>query len=146
MTAITPPRSTSRLPLILVIVLALAALVGGGLFVLSRSQPKPAANLPPIVVNRVPERGEEQGTGSPIVVSFDKPMDRASVETAFAISPKIGGTFKWSDDSTAVQFVPTGSGFARLIMSRWPKLPRPRTARRLARCWPSRSKPSAFWM
>ena len=73
----------------------------------------PALTLPPIMVNRAPERGEEQGTESPIVVSFDKPMDRASVEQSFQISPKIPGAFKWNDTNTAVQFVPTGSGFAR---------------------------------
>lgn len=69
--------------------------------------------MPPIVVNRMPERGEEQGTESPIVVSFDKPMDRESVEKSFQIAPKVSGTFKWNDDNTAVQFVPGGGGFAR---------------------------------
>ncbi len=114
MTAVTPPRPASRLPLILIAVVAVIALVGGGIFLVLRSQPKaPAASLPPIVVNRVPERGEEQGTGSPIVVSFDKPMDRESVETAFAISPKVNGAFKWNDASTLLQFVPAGDGFAR---------------------------------
>ena len=113
MTTLNPPRASSKLPLILAIIVGLAAVGGGGLFLWSRLRPAPAANLPPIVVNRVPERGEEQGTESPIVVSFDKPMDRASVEQSFAISPKIPGSFKWNDANTAVQFVPTGSGFAR---------------------------------
>ncbi len=113
MATLNPPRSSSKLPLILAIIVGLAAVVGGGLFLWSRLRPAPAANLPPIVVNRVPERGEEQGTESPIVVSFDKPMDRASVEQSFEISPKIPGNFKWNDTNTAVQFVPTGNGFAR---------------------------------
>ena len=113
MATLNPSRPSSKLPLILAIIVGLAAVGGGGLFLWSRLRPAPAANLPPIVVNRVPERGEEQGTESPIVVSFDKPMDRASVEQSFAISPKIPGSFKWNDANTAVQFVPTGSGFAR---------------------------------
>nr|MBP7690013.1 Ig-like domain-containing protein [Thermoflexales bacterium] len=113
MATLSPSRPSSKLPLILAIVLGLAAVIGGGLFLWTRLRPAPAANLPPIVVNRAPERGEEQGTESPISVSFDKPMDRASVEQSFAISPKIPGNFKWNDTSTAVQFVPSGSGFAR---------------------------------
>ncbi|HZY40428.1 MAG TPA: hypothetical protein VFF59_00350, partial [Anaerolineae bacterium] len=88
MATLNPPRASSKLPLILAIVLGLVALIGGGLFLWSRLRPAPAANLPPIVVNRAPERGEEQGTESPIVVSFDKPMDRASVEQSFEILPK----------------------------------------------------------
>ncbi len=113
MATLNPSRPSSKLPLILAIILGLAAVIGGGLFAWSRLRPAPAANLPPIVVNRVPERGEEQGTESPIVVSFDKPMDRASVEQSVEISPRIPGSFKWNDTNTAVQFVPTGSGFAR---------------------------------
>lgn len=114
MATLNPSRPSSKLPLILAAILALAALVGGGLFVMSRLQPPaPAADLPPIVVDRAPARGEEQGVESPIVLAFDKPMERASVEQAFAISPRVNGTFKWSDDNRSVQFVPAGGGFAR---------------------------------
>ena len=31
---------------------------------------------------------------------FDQPMERASVESAFSIDPKIDGAFAWSDDNT----------------------------------------------
>ncbi|MFN8597415.1 MAG: Ig-like domain-containing protein, partial [Anaerolineae bacterium] len=113
MATLSPSRPTNRLPLILALVVAVAAIGGGAFFLLSRSRQAPAANLPPIVVDRAPDRGEEQGTESPIVLAFDKPMDRASVEQSFAISPRIPGNFKWSDDNTSVQFVPSGSGFAR---------------------------------
>jgi hypothetical protein len=40
-------------------------------------------------------------------------MDRASVENAFQITPKVGGAFKWNGDNTQVSFVPAGQGFAR---------------------------------
>jgi alpha-2-macroglobulin len=114
MAAINPPRpSTNRLPLILIALVAVIVLVGGGLFLLSRRNAAPAANLAPIVIDRLPDRGEEQPTEAPIVLNFDKPMDRASVESAFDISPKVPGTFKWSADNKSVQFVPTGSGFER---------------------------------
>jgi hypothetical protein len=115
MSAMNPPRpSTNRLPLILIAVVALIVLVGGGLLLMSRKPiPNPAASLAPIVIDRAPDRGEEQPTEAPIVLNFDKPMDKPSVEAAFDISPKVPGAFKWSADSKSVQFVPTGDGFAR---------------------------------
>jgi hypothetical protein len=114
MSAINPPRpSTNRLPLILIAAVALIVLVGGGLLLMSRKPIAPAANLAPIVIDRLPDRGEEQPTEAPIVLNFDKPMDHPSVEAAFNISPKVPGTFKWSADDKSVQFVPTGDGFAR---------------------------------
>jgi len=68
-------------------------------FLLTRNQPDKAvqelvAKLPPFVIDRAPARGEEQGTEAPIKLSFDKPMDRVSVENAFQITPKVSGAFK----------------------------------------------------
>lgn len=68
--------------------------------------------LPPVLVNRVPDRGEEQPVTSPIVLRFSQPMDRASVESAFKILPAVSGELRWDDDKT-VRFVPSGEGFAR---------------------------------
>ncbi len=61
--------------------------------------------IPPLVVRTSPERGEEQPVDAPIVIEFDQPMDRDSVEKAFAIEPgaSVDGTFDWLDDQT-VQF------------------------------------------
>jgi alpha-2-macroglobulin len=47
----------------------------------------------------------------PIAVTFNQPMDRASVEAAFSVAADAGqtiatGTFAWSDDSTIVTFTP----------------------------------------
>ena len=68
--------------------------------------------LPPVLVNRSPARGEEQPVASPIVLTFNEPMDRASVEGAFKVLPSIPGQLRWDDDKT-LRFVPTGEGFAR---------------------------------
>jgi|GEM_PF-408303 len=69
--------------------------------------PTPSPTIPlepiaPIVLQTVPERGEEQPLDAPIEIAFDQPMDRASVEKAFAIEPgaTIDGIFEWVDDQT----------------------------------------------
>ncbi len=60
----------------------------------------------PQLASRQPAPGEEQPLDAPIVLTFDEPMDRASVEAAFAISPTVEGAFDWTDDQT-VAFRPT---------------------------------------
>ncbi|MBE2241004.1 MAG: Ig-like domain-containing protein, partial [Caldilineaceae bacterium] len=118
MTTANPPRPSNRTPLIIVAVVAVIALIAGGVFLATRKSPEQVvqelvAQLPPFVIDRAPARGEEQGTEAPITLSFDKPMDRASVEQAFEITPRVSGAFKWNGDNTQVSFVPTGEGFAR---------------------------------
>ncbi len=118
MATANPPRPSNRTPLIIIAVIAIIGLIAGGVFLLTRQQPDKAvqeliAQLPPFVIDRAPARGEEQGAEAPITLSFDKPMDRASVENAFQITPKVSGAFKWNGDNTQVSFVPTGQGFAR---------------------------------
>ena len=118
MATANPPRPSNRLPLIIIAIIAVIGLIAGGVFLLTRNQPDKVvqelvAQLPPFVIDRAPARGEEQGTEAPITLSFDKPMDRASVENAFQITPKVSGAFKWNDDNTQVSFVPAGQGFAR---------------------------------
>src|SRR5512143_1345750 len=118
MATANPPRPSNRLPLIIVAIVAVIGLIAGGVFLLTRNQPDKAvqdlvAKLPPFVVDRAPARGEEQGTEAPITLSFDKPMNRASVESAFQITPKVSGAFKWNDANTQVAFMPAGQGFAR---------------------------------
>ncbi|MGC9335970.1 MAG: Ig-like domain-containing protein, partial [Anaerolineae bacterium] len=48
---------------------------------------------------------------TPIIITFDQPMDMASVEAAFSVEPPIQGTFSWSEDSTQLTFLPDGSGY-----------------------------------
>ena len=47
---------------------------------------------------------------SPVVVTFNQRMDRASVEAGLTLRPEGGGavpvTFEWNDDSTVVTFTP----------------------------------------
>jgi len=85
--------------------------------VVSTATPAPTATpklppLPPVLVIRAPDRGEEQPVASPIVLTFNESMDRASVESAFKVLPAVPGTLRWDDDKT-VRFVPSGEGFAR---------------------------------
>ncbi len=64
--------------------------------------PPSAVQTAPMVVATVPERGEEQPLNRPIEITFDQPMNRASVEKAFAIEPgaSVDGKFEWLNDQT----------------------------------------------
>jgi hypothetical protein len=48
---------------------------------------------------------------TPITLTFDQPMDAASVETAFAIDPEVPGSYLWNETSTKVTFLPAEAGF-----------------------------------
>ncbi|MBN1137508.1 MAG: Ig-like domain-containing protein [Anaerolineae bacterium] len=61
---------------------------------------------PPRLLERSPAPGEEQPVDAPIEITFDEPMDQASVEAAFTISPTIKGAFDWPDRRT-VAFAPS---------------------------------------
>jgi uncharacterized protein YfaS (alpha-2-macroglobulin family) len=54
----------------------------------------------PQLAYRSPAPGEEQPLDKPIELTFDEPMDKASVEAAFNISPTVEGKFTWLDDHT----------------------------------------------
>ena len=73
--------------------------------------PPPAGSIPPFVIQRSPERGEELGIEQPIELIFDRPMDRSSVEDALVVSVDGGGAldgdFDWTTDR-AVNFRPRG--------------------------------------
>lgn len=63
--------------------------------------------LPPArLLERSPAPGEELPVNAPIEVTFDQPMDQASVEAAFAITPTVQGKFNWPDERT-MAFTPT---------------------------------------
>ena len=107
------PGARSRLPLVLALIAAAAVLGIGGLALLSNQQPLSlTGELPPVLVDRAPQRGEEQGTGAPIVLVFDKPMDRASTEEALSITPAVPVAFEWEQNDTQLEIVPAGEGFA----------------------------------
>jgi alpha-2-macroglobulin len=71
----------------------------------------------PKVVRVSPAPGEESGLSGAITIRFDQPMDRDSVEKAFAIErigpgggsgPSVSGSFSWPRDDTVV-FTPAAS-------------------------------------
>ena len=55
---------------------------------------------PPQLFSRVPAPGEELPLDAPVELTFDQPMDRTSVESAFAISPTVEGAFTWTGERT----------------------------------------------
>ena len=76
-----------------------------------RPTPTPTAGafpLPhPLLVERVPARGEEAPLDRPLTLYFDRPMDPASVEAALSIEPGVEGQISWIDPATLV-FTPKG--------------------------------------
>ena len=48
--------------------------------------------------------GQRTPTNEPIRVTFNRPMDRATVEAAFTITPPVPGTFEWSPDDRSFAF------------------------------------------
>jgi hypothetical protein len=63
--------------------------------------------LPPHVIDVWPYPGEEVPATEPVVITFDQPMDRASVESSWQMDPAATGQFTWQDDQT-VSFLPDG--------------------------------------
>ncbi|GIV84844.1 MAG: hypothetical protein KatS3mg052_1851 [Candidatus Roseilinea sp.] len=65
--------------------------------------PRPLAN--PILVDRIPVRGEELPVDKPIELIFDQPMDRRSVERALRVQSSDGvavaGRLEWMGDNRA---------------------------------------------
>jgi len=80
---------------------------------LFRPRPTPtpvSAALPPthpLLLERVPARGEEAPLDRPLALYFDQPMDPASVEAALSIEPAVPGQFSWLDPATLI-FTPRG--------------------------------------
>ncbi len=62
----------------------------------------------PQVVSVTPADGlTDVSLSSSIIVNFDIPMDKSSVQSAFSISPNISGTFAWSDNDKKLEFLPS---------------------------------------
>ncbi len=77
----------------------------------STAAPTPETPFPPLVVRSTPENGAEVALDAPIELTFDQPMDTASVAAAFTIEPPLDGALDWVDDMT-VRFVPA-QGYQR---------------------------------
>ena len=63
---------------------------------------------PAIVVHASPS-GLRSGETEPLMIAFNKPMDRGSVEASFVIDPSVEGRFEWSPDSRMLTFLPAGT-------------------------------------
>jgi len=59
----------------------------------------------PSAVSGAP-RGSNVNTTPVVIVTFSEPMDRASTETAFRITPEMNGQISWSADSRTLTFTP----------------------------------------
>lgn len=55
------------------------------------------ANPPAIVISAAPA-GQRTPTNAAISVTFNRPMNPATVESAFVVRPALSGSFQWSDD------------------------------------------------
>ena len=60
---------------------------------------------PPRVIETSPVRGEELAVDGTVALVFDRPMDRASVESAVNIVPAVAGQWQWTSDTT-IRFAP----------------------------------------
>ena len=65
-------------------------------------------DLPPHVIDVAPYPGEELPGDQPVTVTFDQPMDRASVEAAWEAGLSAPGEFTWASDDQSVRFIPQG--------------------------------------
>jgi uncharacterized protein YfaS (alpha-2-macroglobulin family) len=72
------------------------------------ASPTPFPPIPPVVIDYLPQPGEELRDDGEITVYFDQPMDPATVEAAFAIEPRAAGAFAWSDENATLHFRPSG--------------------------------------
>ncbi len=67
--------------------------------------PPEAGVVAPIIVRRLPEAGERLNPTGSIELTFDRPMDQASVAGALKLSPAIKGAITWKDART-LSFTP----------------------------------------
>ncbi len=87
---------------VIVFLLAGAAIVG---IVSLRSTAQPAIAAPASVIGWGPGVSQGVPLTAPISVYFNRPMDHASVERAWTMSPAVHGSFEWS--GTSMTFRPS---------------------------------------
>jgi glycosidase len=75
--------------------------------------------LDPVVTNQVPAHGATNVSPvAPLVLRFSEPMETASVQNAFSVSPPVAGAFAWNGARTEMTFTPAGPGFTALVTNR----------------------------
>ncbi len=96
--------STRKIGLGLSALVLMTLFLGGASRSLAQERSTP---LPPHVTEIQPYPGEEVLSDQPITVRFDQPMDSASVEAAWQMTPEAPIQFTWVDERT-VQAIPQG--------------------------------------
>ncbi len=84
------------------------SLLVGGLFGAASEPPADSDLAPPRVLFTTPVRGEELAVDGVVELTFDRAMDRPSVEAAARIVPAMAGTWQWTSDAS-IRFVPQAS-------------------------------------
>ncbi|WP_322801527.1 Ig-like domain-containing protein [Thermoflexus sp.] len=64
------------------------------------------SKLPPILVARTPEPGQEVTPEMPLRLVFSEPMDRASVEANLRVIPAVAGRFAWEAGDRILRLLP----------------------------------------
>ena len=64
------------------------------------------SRLPPVLVSRTPEPGQEVTPEMPLRLVFSEPMDRASVEANLRVIPAVAGRFAWEAGDRVLRFLP----------------------------------------
>jgi alpha-2-macroglobulin len=67
--------------------------------------PTPVPQTPPVLVETQPESSGDLSAQGPITLTFNQPMEHASVEGAVQGQPALSGHFEWTNDTT-VKFIP----------------------------------------
>ncbi len=70
------------------------------------------ANAPSLVLAQPGDGSQISLLNSPVVMRFDMPMDRGSVEDAFLITPPAAGSLSWDADNQ-LRWTPTAPGLLR---------------------------------
>jgi subtilisin family serine protease len=81
-------------------------LMTGGRLNVARALEYLADPEPPAIVVRAMPSGLRTSTNAAIEVTFNRPMNRVSVESALVISPPVNGTFAWTADNRSFSFHP----------------------------------------
>ncbi len=103
--------------------------------------------LDPVVARVSPAHGATNiAAAFPIVIQFSQPMDPASVEAAFLLTPPLRGAISWSPNHETVQFTPGAPGFppqtlVTLAIAETAPAPRKRAARFTADSSPASRQP-----
>jgi len=122
-------RTRARMTTGLTLLLLLAFFLGACEAITPRPtpQPTPTAGEPtktpaptrtplplpaPRLLERQPAPAEVLPLDAPLVLTFDQPMDQASVESAITISPAVEGAFTWSDERS-VSLLPASGEWPR---------------------------------